>query len=134
VQQLRRGIARSPQLLAALKSAGFVFSNRFYLAGQVGMAIAPLTPAPITSLDGDLRGFAYWSKPSQWVGQDGVYITADRFVNRTDTAADYAPYFQKFTKLGEVLIYRGGQVINVFHLYQGKRLVKPFPRPYGLMD
>jgi 4-amino-4-deoxy-L-arabinose transferase-like glycosyltransferase len=134
VQQLRRGIARSPDLLEALQSADFVFSNRFYLAGQVGMAIAPLTTLPITSLDGDLRGFAYWSKPSQWIGQDGIYITSDRFVNRFNTPADYTPYFKQFTKLGEVLIRRGGKVINVFHVYRGEQMVTPFPRPYGLAD
>ncbi len=134
VQQLRQGMAQSPKLLAALKSAGFVFSNRFYLAGQVGMAIAPLTDRPMTSLDGDLRGFAYWSKPSQWLGQDGIYITSDRFVNRFNSAADYAPYFKKFIKLGEVFIRRGGKVINVFHVYQGQQMVKPFPRPYGITD
>jgi 4-amino-4-deoxy-L-arabinose transferase-like glycosyltransferase len=134
VQQLRQGLARSPQLMAGLQSAGFVFSNRFYLAGQVGMAIAPLTKRPITSLDGDLRGFAFWSRPSQWIGQNGIYITSDRFVNRENISVDYAPYFKQFTKLGEVPIRRGGKVIESFHIYQGKQMLKPFPRPYGLQD
>jgi 4-amino-4-deoxy-L-arabinose transferase-like glycosyltransferase len=134
IPQLRQGLAQSPKLLQALQSAKFVFSNRFYLAGQVGMAIAPLTSAPVTSWDGDLRGFAYWSKPSQWVGQDAVYITADRFINRFNTVPQYKPYFQQFDKLGEVLIRRSGKVINVFHVYQGQQMLKPFPRPYGVTD
>ncbi len=52
-----------------MKSANFVFTNRYYLGGQIAMAIEPVYHKPLTCLDPDLRGFAFWSKPQQWVGK-----------------------------------------------------------------
>ncbi|HEY9882373.1 MAG TPA: glycosyltransferase family 39 protein, partial [Thermosynechococcaceae cyanobacterium] len=43
IQQLRQGFA-SPLVTAAMSRANFVFTNDLFLAGQVGMAIAPLQP------------------------------------------------------------------------------------------
>jgi hypothetical protein len=130
VLQLQRELAASPQMLAALRQADFVFSNRFHLSGHVAMAIAPLTSAPVTCFDKrDVRGFAFWSTADQWVGKTGIYITSNRFQIRENSAAGYAPYFQQFTKLGDVPLRRGGVIIERFHVFQGTTLVKPYPRP-----
>ncbi len=130
VVQLRQNFAQSPQLLAALKNADFIFSNRFHMAGHVGMALTPLAPIPVTCFDQkDVRGFAFWSTAEQWVGKDGLYLTSDQFQTQEDSAAGYAPYFQQFEKLGEVPLRRGGVVVNKFHVYRGKNLLKPYPRP-----
>ena len=132
IQQLRREFSRSPQLLAALKSADFMFSNRFHLAGHIAMALNPLYSTPITCFDRrDLRGFAFWSTANQWVGKTALYITADRFETpQEDSSTEFVPYFQTFTKLGEVVLRRGGVIVDRIHVFQGTNLLKPFPRPY----
>jgi len=131
VKQLRREFSRSPKLLAALKDADFMFSNRFHLAGHIAMALTPINSTPITCFDRrDLRGFAFWSTAAQWVGKDALYITTDVFQTQEDSAAEFVPYFEKFTKLGEVKLRRGGVVIDRIHVFQGTKLLKPFPRPY----
>jgi hypothetical protein len=132
VQQLRQGFAQSPQLLAALKSADFMFSNRFHLSGHVAMALTPLAPIPMTCFDKkDVRGFAFWSTAEEWLGKNGLYITSSQYQIREDSAAEFAPYFQTFKKLGEVPLRRGGVVVETFYVYQGEKLIKPYPRPAG---
>ena len=59
IKQLRRGFASSPILNSALQNASFVFTNRYYLGGQIGMALAPISKTPITTFDKDIRGFAF---------------------------------------------------------------------------
>lgn len=131
VGQLRREFSRSPELMTALKNADFMFSNRFHLAGHFAMALFPINSTPITCFDRrDMRGFAYWSTAQQWVGKTALYITTDVFQTSEDSAAEYVPYFEKFTKLGEVPLRRGGVIVDRIHVFQGTNLLKPFPRPY----
>jgi 4-amino-4-deoxy-L-arabinose transferase-like glycosyltransferase len=129
VQQLRREFAQSPELMEALRNAGFVFSNRFHLAGHFSMALTPIASAPVTCFEPDLRGFAFWSTAEQWVGQDGLYVTTDEFQSKVNSAAEFAPYFKSFKKLAELPLRRGGVVIDKIHVFQGKTLLKPYPRP-----
>ncbi|NHC36181.1 ArnT family glycosyltransferase [Scytonema millei] len=131
VQQLRQGFATSPVLRSALQNSSFVFTNRYYLAGQIGMALAPLASTPITTFDRDLRGFAFWSKPDEWIGKDALYVTNNLFVQDQKFLDRYNLYFQSIEKIGTVPIKRGGATIDTFHIYQAKNLLKPYPRPYG---
>lgn len=127
IQQLRRGFEESATLTSALKQADFVFADDIFMAGYVGMALAPLDHPPITCFNDDLRGFAFWSTPEEWVGKDGLYIAPKRQLN----SSKYAGYFQSFEQIGEIPIWRGGAIVDVFQVYQGKNLLKPYPRLYG---
>jgi len=132
VQQLRRGFAASPTLRTALQNSSFIFTNRYYLAGQIGMALYPLAATPITCFDRDLRGFAFWSQADQWLGQDALYITTSRFYRRKDLINRYQPYFSSIQEIGTIPIQRGGVVVEAVHVYQAKKQLKPYPRPYGI--
>ncbi len=132
IQQLRRGFAESPVLSAALQNANFVFSNGYYLAAPIGMALAPITDTPITCLCDDIRGFAFWSRADEWVGKDGLYITISRFNDKKDLTDKYRTYFSSLQAIATVPIRRGGAVTETIYVYQGKTLLKPYPRPYGI--
>ena len=131
IQQLRQGLSNNPKFSQALKTTDFVFTNRYYLGGQIGMAIEPIFHKPITCFDEDLRGFAFWSKPNQWLGKNAIYLGTKTFEVDLDADKRYPSYFQKMTKLGEVPILRGGEVVETFSVYQAQKLLKPYPRPYG---
>ncbi len=131
IQQLRQGLSRNPKFSQALKQADFVFTNRYYLGGQIGMAIDPVFHIPITCFDGDLRGFAFWSKPKQWIGKNAIYLGSKTFEVDEDAQKRYPGYFQKLTKIGEVPIRRGGEIVETFSVYQAQKMLKPYPRPYG---
>lgn len=128
IEQIRQGFQTSPDLKAALQRSQFVFTNEIFLSGQVGMAIAPLNPPPITTFNDDLRGFAFWSTAEQWVGKNGLYITSSRLAD----ADFYRDYFQSIQKVGEIPLQRGGVTVETMRVYECKNLLKPFPRPYDV--
>ncbi|MBD2441025.1 glycosyltransferase family 39 protein [Nostoc sp. FACHB-110] len=134
IQQLRRGFASSPILSTALNKSSFIFTNRYYLGGPIAMSLKPLVNIPITCFDigNDLRGFAFWSKADQWVGENALYITTAPFKNRQDLMASYRTYFSSLTEIETIPMRRGGVVINTIYVYQAKTLLKPYPRSYGI--
>ena len=132
IQQLRRGFAESPHLSQALQDSSFIFTNGYYLGGQIAMALTPLNPTPITCFASDMRGFAFWSKRDRWLGKDALYITLDRFYRKKDLTERYRDYFSSLQEIGTVPIRRGGGVIEIVHVLQAKTLLKPYPRPYGI--
>ena len=131
IKQLRQGFVNSPRLNIALKNTNFVFTNRYFIGGQIAMAIEPVFHKPLTCFDTDLRGFAFWSKPKQWLGKNAIYIGSKTFDVDLDAKNRYPSYFKKLTKLGEIPIRRGGEIVETFSVYQAQYLLKPFPRPYG---
>jgi hypothetical protein len=131
IQQLRQGFVSNSKLNLALKKADFVFTNRHYLGGQIGMAIAPIFHKSITCFDPNSRDFAFWSQPKQWVGKNAIYLGSKTFGVDLDAQKRYPSYFKKLTKLGEIPIRRGGEIVETFSVYQAQSMLKPFPRPYG---
>jgi hypothetical protein len=131
VEQLGRSFRATPALMKALNSTDFIFTNRFHLSGHVAMALRPLAAKPVTCFDKrDMRGFAFWSKATDWVGRDGLYVTTRAYQNLDeDSAGEYAPYFRRFHKIGEIPLVRGGVEIDRIFVYQGHDLLKAFPRP-----
>jgi 4-amino-4-deoxy-L-arabinose transferase-like glycosyltransferase len=134
IEQLRRGFAQSPVFRAALQKSSFIFTNRYYIGGPIAMSLKPIANIPITCFDigNDLRGFAFWSKPDEWLGKDALYITTAPFNLRTDLMASYRSYFSSVTEIETIPIRRGGEVINMIYVYQAKTLLKPYPRSYGI--
>ncbi len=130
IQQLRRGILESP-FQEVLQNSSFIFTNDFFVGGQLGMALATATDRPVTCFSADLRGFAFWSRPDEWLGKNALYITTERFQLKSGTA-DYAPYFQSIELVGKIPMQRGGVATEVFLVYHAKTLLKPYPRPYGI--
>ena len=133
IEQLRQAFIDSPMLKAELQKADFIFSNNFFMAGQIGMAIEPLGKK-ITCFDEDLRGFAYWSKAEDFVGKTSLYITSEQFIKdeRFSQPLDkYKGYFQSLEKIADIPIKRGGQAVQIFPVYRASPMLKPYPRPYG---
>jgi 4-amino-4-deoxy-L-arabinose transferase-like glycosyltransferase len=131
IHQLRHGIVNNSTINTALKNTDFVFTNRYYLGGQIGMAIEPIFHKPITCFGADLRNFGLWSQPEQWLGKNAIYISTEKAQVDLDAQNIYSSYFTKLTKLGEVPIQRGGETIQVFRIYQADRMLKLFPRTTG---
>lgn len=122
--QVRSALTRSQ----ILDSVDFLFTNDIYLAGQVGMAIAP-NPKPITCFDSDLRGFAFWSTATEWVGKTGLLMTPA--AQAEQTIAQYTGYFRQIQLVGEISLQRGGAIVEILRLYRCQPLLKPYPRPYS---
>ncbi len=131
IEQLRQGFRTDPRLAQALAEADFIFTNAYFLGGQIGMALAPLTDKPLTCLDGDLRGFAFWSQPQDWLGQDGLLITSELFQPTVGIPATYGDYFARLEPVAAIPLMRAGAVAQTFQVYLARQMLKPYPRPYS---
>ncbi|MFQ3584871.1 MAG: glycosyltransferase, partial [Cyanobacteriota bacterium] len=131
IEQLRQAFQTDAALAGALAEADFIFTNVYFLAGQIGMALAPLTDKPLTCLDGDLRGFAFWSEPQDWLGQDGLLITSELFRPSEGIPATYGDYFASLEPVADIPLLRAGAVAQTFQVYLARQMLRPYPRPYS---
>jgi 4-amino-4-deoxy-L-arabinose transferase-like glycosyltransferase len=130
VLQLRENFRKQPEMVKALKQSDFVFSNRYHLSGHFAMALDPIFPRPMTCFDiEDMRGFEYWSRPEDWVGKTGLYLTTKELHIAENSVAVYESYFKNLRKIGEIPLDRGGFEINRIFVYQATELLTRFPRP-----
>lgn len=124
IQQLRHGLENSEPFRAALDQSTFLFTDEIFLAGQVGMAVAPLTDKPITSFDQDQRGYAIWTNSADWIGKNGLYFSSQRrYPSRFDR---YQTYFRSIQPIAAIPIQRGGAIVDVIQVYFCQTLLKPY--------
>lgn len=141
--QLRQRLAATPELLQAIQQADFVFTDEFYLSAYVDMALHPLTTHPITCFSQDPRGFVFWYDPADWLGQNAIYITlaslhrlgdgaagADQAVDIAGAIAEFTPYFQTLTPLGELPLTRGGIPTETVLFFKAEAFQKSYVYPY----
>ncbi|PZV15575.1 MAG: 4-amino-4-deoxy-L-arabinose transferase [Leptolyngbya sp.] len=129
--QLRQQFASTPELRQALNEVGFVFTNEYYLGGYLAMGIHPVVDLPVTAFSQDPRGFAFWFNPQDWVGQDALYMTIDRFVQDDEILDRYRPLFDSIEPLGIIPLMRGGEVTETIHIYRANNLRQAYEYPYG---
>ncbi len=129
--QIRRQFADTPEIRAALDEVGFVFTNEYYLGGYLAMGIHPLVDLPVTTFSQDPRGFAFWFDPRDWVGQDALYMTLERFTQDDEILNRYRPLFDSIEPLATVPLMRGGEVTETIHIYRANNLLRPYEYPYG---
>jgi len=128
--QLRRLIAEDPPLQAILPEVGFIFTNEYYLGGYFDMAIHPLRDVPVTAFSQDPRGFAFWFNQTDWLGQDALYMTLDRFAENPDILGQYQPLFDTIEPLTTLDLRRGGEVTETIHLFRASGFNQPYGYPY----
>lgn len=127
VKQLTEAFRQSPQLTQALAETDFIFTNAYYLAGQIYFGLKPLTSIPVTCLGDDMRGFAFWYDTKDWVGKNALYITLDVYNQIDSLTAEYRDYFAEFKAIATIPIYRGGEIVKKFHVYQAKQMLRQYP-------
>jgi 4-amino-4-deoxy-L-arabinose transferase-like glycosyltransferase len=142
VDELQQGLKNSTLVMQAIERSNFIFTNRYFPTGQLAMALHSITTKPLTCFDLDLRGFAYWSKPSDFVGKSAVYIGTETFEVTADIKGPlnhktpgYEPlnqYFQEIKKIATIPLHRGGVVTQTWQVYEAKPMLKAYPRPYGI--
>ncbi|MEL4894075.1 ArnT family glycosyltransferase [Crocosphaera sp. Alani8] len=126
VEQFRRKVNQSPRLLNHLKQSIFLFTNAYYLAGLIDLALEPLHDIPVTCFSYDRRGFYFWPDTDQWIGENALYITLKRFHEMPELTDEFRAFFQEIKEIGTIEIERGGVVVNVFYFYEAKHLLKPY--------
>lgn len=104
----------------------FLFTNHWYASGELAFAVRNQIPVACYNA-GDARGFAFWSRPDDWLGKDGVLIDDD---GRRDVSTDYEEYFSKIEPLPAIEMTRGGRPFRTLKAYLCTNQVRPFPFVY----
>ncbi|SIN79750.1 Dolichyl-phosphate-mannose-protein mannosyltransferase [Singulisphaera sp. GP187] len=112
----RRGLLDRPNT--------FLFTSNWYYSGHVAFATRNhATPVACYSA-GDARSFAFWSKPSDWMGQDGILISMN---GRSVEPHCFDRFFSRIELLGEFEVKRSGTPIRKIRLFHCVRQIVPFP-------
>jgi Dolichyl-phosphate-mannose-protein mannosyltransferase len=117
--------ARIRQLGLVDDPHSFVFTRYWYQSAQLAYALGGDRPAVCYNSD-DPRGFAFWSRPEDWIGHDGVLVLVG------DEPKVIARYFNRwFTgvePVSEFWVERGGKPVRRIQLYRCRqqRIAYPF--------
>jgi 4-amino-4-deoxy-L-arabinose transferase-like glycosyltransferase len=104
----------------------FMFTPDWYNSGQVAFAIRERVPVLCYNA-GDARGFAFWSRPEQWLGWNGLLITtADSPAN----LSYYSLFFERVEPAGEFAMTRSGNPFRTMRVYRCVNQRHPFPFTY----
>ncbi len=104
----------------------FLFTNHWFDSGQLAFAVRNRMPVACYR-QGDARGFAFWSKPDDWLTKDGILIVADP---KEDLVSTYEPYFREITPLEPITMTRGGRPFRTVRAYLCSEQLRPFPYTY----
>jgi hypothetical protein len=106
-------------------SCDFLFTNKWYLAGQIGFALKGNYPLMVLSSAKDARGFIMWQDQNKFIGKDGIFITTSKFFK--DPEEKYRNYFEDIKLIDTINIERAGKVVKIIYLYRCSNLKKPYP-------
>jgi 4-amino-4-deoxy-L-arabinose transferase-like glycosyltransferase len=111
----RRGLVDQPGV--------FLFAGNWYHAAQLATALGP-SRAVWCYHGWDARGFAYWGRPADNLGRDGVLVTVG---DSPVEPACFDRYFRRIEFIRNVQIRRAGVPVRTVHLYRCNEQVRHFP-------
>lgn len=101
----------------------FVFTGHWHVSGQLSRAIGPELPV-LCYHQGDARGFSSWSRPEDWVGQDGILVSVD---DRSTEPDCFDRWFERIEPLSRFHLRRHGRPFRPVRLFLCRRQTRPFP-------
>jgi 4-amino-4-deoxy-L-arabinose transferase-like glycosyltransferase len=102
----------------------FFFTRYWYQSAQIAYALAGRRPVLCYNTD-DPRGFAFWSRPEDWVGRDGILVLVG---NEPDGVVRYfGRWFTRVEPASEFWIERGGLPVRRIRLFRCRQQRVAFP-------
>ncbi|MBX9678891.1 MAG: glycosyltransferase family 39 protein [Gemmataceae bacterium] len=107
------------------KPKTYLLSNRWHKAGQLAFAIRNESPV-VCFEPTDARGFAMWSKPSDWVGWDAYLVSLD---GDDEELNHFKWYFESYdeTPVAQFRMMRGWMPYRPVKVWHLRRMTRPFP-------
>jgi len=102
----------------------FVFTSYWYQSAHLAHALGRTRPVLCYNAD-DPRGFAFWSRPDDWIGRDGVLVV----VGEIETwPRYYGRWFRSVEPVSDFWVERNGKPVRRIQLYRchEQRLAFPF--------
>jgi 4-amino-4-deoxy-L-arabinose transferase-like glycosyltransferase len=92
----------------------FVFARYWYQSAQLAYALKGKHAVLCYNAD-DPRGFAFWSRPRDWVGRDGVMVTVGEPVGLDRY---YVRWFTRIEQVADFWVERRGKPVRRIGLYR----------------
>jgi Dolichyl-phosphate-mannose-protein mannosyltransferase len=105
--------------------ATFLFTEDWRDSAQLGFATR--LKSPVACYTRDARSFAYWSRPEDWVGRDGIFVTQNDYAHGAEVLANF---FDRIEPLGDFSVVRRGVPIRTVHLFKCVHQTSAFPFGY----
>ena len=102
----------------------FLFTAQWFDSGQLAFAIRERSPVLCYNYN-DARGFAFWSKPEDWMGWDGLLVVPGDDPNPWEVTM-VAPYFTRVRLVAEFPMTRGGVPFRRVRVWECKEQKFPF--------
>ena len=112
----RRGLLDSPD--------GFLFTRSWFSSGHLGFATRGSGVPVLCYNHKDARSFAFWSRPADWLGRDGVLVVLD---DSTIEPGCYERFFERIEPAGGFEVTRPGGPVRRVRLYRCRNQVVAFP-------
>ena len=112
----RRGLLDDPKV--------FLFSRSWFTSGQLAFATRRSGVPVLCYNHRDARSFAFWSRPDDWVGRDGILVSVNDI---NYEPACYERFFERIEPLGDFEVTRAGGSVRQVRLYRCVRQLVAFP-------
>ncbi|QEH37059.1 hypothetical protein OJF2_56440 [Aquisphaera giovannonii] len=121
-------VAAGLEKLGALSDPdAFLVTRYWYQSAQVAHAINLRRPVLCYNID-DPRGFAFWSKPNEFVGRDAVLLAIN---DEMIPLPFYQRWFTETSSLGEFTVERMGKPLRKVRAYRLRNQRAAFPYTFS---
>jgi 4-amino-4-deoxy-L-arabinose transferase-like glycosyltransferase len=120
-------VASKIQMRGLLDEAGtFLFTRYWYQSAQLAHSFGGKHPVLCYNAD-DPRGFAFWSKPDDWVDHDGILVVVGE---HEAMARYYRRWFSRVDLVSDFWVERLGKPVRRIGIYRctRQRVAYPFTR------
>ncbi len=117
-------VAERIRQLGLIEDPGsFVFSSYWYQSAHLAHALGGNQRVACYSAD-DPRGFAFWSRPEEWIGRDGILVV----VGEIESWPRYfGRWFSSVEPVSDFWVERNGKPVRRVQLYRCRAQRKAFP-------
>ncbi len=105
------------------KPETFLFTRFWYQSAQLAHSLRGKNPVLCYNAD-DPRGFAFWSKPEDWVNHDGVLVVVGE---HEAMARYYRRWFSSVEEVSDFWVEREGKPVRRIGIYRCTRQRVPYP-------
>jgi hypothetical protein len=112
----RRGLLDRPDT--------FLFTSSWYQSGQIAFATKGSRTPVLCYHAWDARSFAFWSKPGEWVGRDGILLEIGETSNDPQR---FDHWFTRIEPIGGFEVDRAGAPLRKVRLYRCVNQTLAFP-------
>jgi hypothetical protein len=112
----RRGLLDQPRT--------FLFTSAWYQSGHLAYALRASATPVLCYNSWDARSFAFWSRSTDWIGQDGILVSLN---GHPAEPRCYDRWFRRIEPIGSFAVIRAGAPVRQVRLFRCIGQLHPFP-------